>query len=128
MTASGCNMKKCLDTYALVEIHDGNPKFLYLLTDNIVITDITMAEFYGVLYNRFDKLTADYWYRKFQTSCAAVSQEILIHASMMKVDMKKQNISFIDCVGYTFAKENNCSFVTGDKEFEHMKGVEFIKK
>lgn len=121
-------MKKCLDTYALVEIHDANPKFLHLLNDDIIITDFTMAEFYGLLYSRFDKLTADYWHRKFQTFCVSISHQLLIQAAMFKVDLKKQNVSFVDCVGYTFALENHYPFVTGDKEFEHMKNVEFIKK
>ena len=114
--------------YALVEIHDGNPKFTPFLNEEIIITDLTMAEFYGVLYNRFDKITADYWNRKFKTFCVPVSQEILLKAAMLKVDLKKQGVSLIDCVGYTFALENNMDFVTGDKEFEKMKNVQFMKK
>jgi len=37
---------KCLDTYALMEIYNGNPNFTRLLNDDLIITDITMA---GVL-------------------------------------------------------------------------------
>jgi len=118
----------CLDTYALVEMSKENDKFLHLKNYDFVITNMTMAEFYGVLYNRFDKITADYWNRKFKTFCVPVSQEILLKAAMLKVDLKKQGVSLIDCVGYTFALENNMDFVTGDKEFEKMKNVQFMKK
>ena len=44
------------------------------------------------------------------------------------VENKKQNMSFFDCVGYVYARENNIKFVTGDKEFEKKEGVLFIKK
>ena len=56
---------KCLDTYPLVEIHNGNPKFAHLLTEEIVITDLTMTEFYGYLYRKYNKQTADYLHKKF---------------------------------------------------------------
>ena len=55
---------KCLDTYALVEINFGNPNFMPLLTQEIIITDITLTEFYGDIYKKYNLKTADYWYRK----------------------------------------------------------------
>ena len=119
---------KCLDTYALVEIHEQNPKFLSLLNEDIVITDVTMAEFYMILYREHDNITADYWHRKLQTFCQPVPRNILIKAVQLRVDARKQDLSFFDCVGYTFALENNMDFVTGDKEFEKMKNVQFMKK
>lgn len=33
----------------------------------------------------------------------------------------------VDCIGYVYAKENGLRFVTGDKEFEGMENVEFVK-
>lgn len=119
---------KCLDTYALVEIHDQNPKFLPLLQEDIIITDITMAEFYTVLYREYGRLTADHWDRKLQFFCRPVSKEILIKAVQFRVDSRQKSLSFFDAVGYTFACENNMDFVTGDKEFEQMKNVQFMKK
>lgn len=125
--ASGHKMK-CLDTYALVEIHDQNPKFLPLLQEDIIITDITMAEFYMILYREYDRLTADHWERKLQFFCRPVNKEILIKAVQLRVDSRQKNLSFFDCVGYTFACENNMDFVTGDEQFEKMKNVQFMKK
>ena len=40
----------CLDTYALAEIGDGNPKFMEFLNKEFIITDLTLAEYYSVLY------------------------------------------------------------------------------
>jgi len=118
---------KCLDTYALVEINNGNPRFTRLLKGELVITDITMAEFYAILYRTYNLQTADYWHKQLSFFCRPVSREILLKASKFRIDNRKQDLSFFDCVGYIFALENNIPFVTGDKEFQHRKGVEFIK-
>ncbi len=116
-----------LDTYALVEIFNGNPNFAHVLTAEAAITDLTMAEFYSLLYREHGISTADYWNRKLSFYCKPVRRETLLKAVRFRQDNKKQNLSFFDCVGYVFAVENNLTFVTGDKEFEHKDHVEFIK-
>ena len=39
----------------------------------------------------------------------------------------KRNVSMTDCVGYILAKQLGIKFLTGDKEFEHLDNVEFVK-
>lgn len=118
---------KCLDTYALVEIRDGNPNFAHFMNEESIIPDIIMAEFYSILYRKFDQNTADYWHKKLSFLCKPVTREILIKAVRFRADNAKRNLSFFDCVGYIFAIENGMKFVTGDKEFKQLDGVEFIK-
>ncbi len=121
-------MIRCLDTYALIELHNGNQKFTNLLNEKCVITDITMAECYGWLYQKHNLQTADFWHRKLSALCVPVPREIMLKAVRFRIDNKKENLSFFDCVGYVFARENNMRFVTGDREFKDKEGVEFIKK
>ncbi len=118
---------KCLDTYALVGINNENPNFLIYLNENNVITDLTLAEFYGDLYKKYNEKTAEYWFRKLSLLSRSVSKEILIKAMKYKIDNKKQNLSFFDCAGYIFAMENGMNFVTGNREFKDKEGVEFVK-
>ena len=118
---------RCLDAYALVEIHNGNPLFIGLLNEEAVITDVTMAEFYGHLYKKHNAATADYWHRKLSFICKNVPRDTLIKATKFRIDRKEKNLSFSDCVGYVFAAENGMRFVTGDREFRQMQGVEFVK-
>lgn len=117
---------KCLDTYALVEINNGNPKFANMLNEDAAITDMTMAEFYGYLYRKYDLKTADYWHRRLSFLCKPVSRDILIKAMVFRTDNSKHNFSFFDCVGYIFAVENGMEFVTGDREFKDKPQVEFL--
>ncbi len=118
----------CLDTYALVEIAEGNPKFVFLLKEDFVIPSTSLAEFYWVLLKERGKAEADRWSSILLSSTEDVPSSILIDAQGFRYEHKKQKLSFFDCAGYIFARQNNYAFVTGDKEFEGMNGVRFIKK
>lgn len=119
---------KCLDTYALVEISRGNAAFLPYLEEDIIICDLTLAEFYGVILREHNELTAEYWLKKLRVYAQPAVLGILVKASKFRMEHSKERISFFDAVGYLFAKENGHLFVTGDKAFEKMKAVEFMKK
>jgi hypothetical protein len=119
--------KKCLDTYALMEISFGNPNFSSYVNENFVITDLTLVEFYGVLLREQNIQTANYWFKKLKDISVPVGKEILKEAVKFRYDHRKQDISFFDAAGYIFSVVNNILFVTGDKEFEGLPNVEFVK-
>ena len=118
----------CLDTYALVEIALGNEKFTKYFDKQFVIPDLILAEFYGVELRVNNEATADYWYRKLSTYAVPLPKEVMIQGVKFRFTNKEKNLSFFDAAGYVFAKKNGLLFVTGDKEFEGLAGVEFVKK
>jgi predicted nucleic acid-binding protein len=119
---------KVLDTYVLWEIAMGNPKFIKYLDSNFLISDLILSEFYGIILREFNEQTANYWVLKFKCYSQQISLSILLKAVKFRREHAKKNLSFFDAAGYIFAKENNYMFVTGDKEFETLPNVEFIKK
>ena len=121
-------IKRCLDTYVLIEIARSNPKFAEYLNSEFVITDLTLAEFYSVLLREEGENVAEFWFKKLERYSVQVIKEILIEAIKFGHEHKKTNISFFDAVGYIFSIKNGYYFVTGDKEFEKMINVEFKKK
>lgn len=121
-------VKRCLDTYALIEISNGNPKFVNYLNLDFIITDLTLAEFYYVILREHNEQTADYWFKKLEQYAVSVEKSILKEAVKFRYENKKSGISFFDAVGYIFSMKKGCLFVTGDKEFENFKNVEFKKK
>ena len=121
-------VKRCLDTYALVEIAKGNPKFVNYLNSAFVLNDLTLAEFYLVLLREDGEKIADYWFKKLERYSLPVSKELLIEAIKFRYENRKTDISFFDAVGYIFSLKNGYLFVTGDKEFEKFTNVEFKKK
>lgn len=120
--------KKCLDTYALVEIYKANSKFSHYLSSDFVINDLILAEFYLFLLREKDEKTADFWVKKLEPYSVSVSREILIEAIKFRYENRKSDISFFDAVGYVFSIKNGCVFVTGDKEFKNGGNVEFREK
>lgn len=118
---------KCLDTYALVEISNGNKSFEEYITKDFVINDLTLAEFYAVLLRVHGETRADYWFKRLEQYSFRASKEVLIEAVKFRYNHKKQRISFFDAVGYIFSVKNNMLFVTGNNEFEGMASVEFRK-
>ena len=119
---------KYLDTYALIEISKENSSFSEYVNSSIIISDITLAEFYYVVLREEGEPVADYWFKKFEGYSFPVSKEVLIESVKFRQKNKAKNLSFFDAVGYIYALNNNALFVTGDKEFEHMINVEFKKK
>ena len=122
----------CLDTYALVEIAYGNPKFSKYIQEPFIIPDWILGEFYYVWMRKYGEEEADFLIKKTENHSLNVSKEIILKSMKFRYQFKQKNkdsnLSFFDAVGYIFAKENHLIFVTGDKEFEGLGGVEFIKK
>ena len=121
-------IKRCLDTYALIEIAKGNPKFAKYLQLPFIITDLTLAEFYAVLLREEGEAVAEYWFKKLERYALPIDKETLKEAVTFRHHHKKSGISFFDATGYIFSIKNRCLFVTGDKEFENFANVEFKKK
>mgnify|MGYP001587236132 CR=1 FL=1 len=117
----------CLDTYALIEIANGNPSYSRGFSFDFIITDITLAEFYWVLLRDYGMDLAESWLNKLSPYSQEADKSVLINAMKYRHENKKQNLSFFDCVGYIFSTAKGFNFVTGDKEFKDKKGVLFIK-
>ena len=49
------------------------------------------------------------------------------NAMKFRLANKKKKLSYADCIGYQLAKEHGLKFLTGDKEFENLPNVEFVK-
>ncbi len=45
----------------------------------------------------------------------------------LKLKRKGRNISYADAVGYYLALKNKLKFLTGDREFEDLENVEYVK-
>ncbi len=117
----------CLDTYPLVEIFEGNQKFLWILKEPYVVPELTLAEFYGILYREKGVEEAKQWIQKLLPFAVQTSFSTLLKAVEFRHEQKKQNFSFFDAVGYLTAIQYNALFLTGDQAFKKMPHVKFIR-
>lgn len=53
--------------------------------------------------------------------------EWIKEAMEFRVEWKDRNVSMTDCISYIMSKKLGIKFLTGDKEFEKLDNVEFVK-
>ena len=81
---------------------------------------------YGLML-LYGKQEADKYYDQFAKFCVDFDDKIIKIANEFKMLHKTKKLSYIDCLGYVIAKSMNVLFLTGDKGFENIENVEYVK-
>lgn len=113
------------DTYAFFEIINGNQNYKPYADIEFVTTIFNLAELNYNLKKEKDKKIVDEYTDKYSKFIVEVSIEDIKKA--MDLKSTKRNLSIPDAVGYTVAKRLGMKFLTGDKDFEGMNNVEFVR-
>ena len=120
-------MKYFFDSYAVVEIIKGNPSYAKYTQEEVVLAIFNLAEIYWSSLNRLGEEAAEDIYRQYKPSLIDINDDVLKNAMKFRRHRKHKNFSYADCIGYCLALQNNLKFLTGDKAFEGMDNVEFVK-
>lgn len=115
------------DTYAVIEILDGNKSYEPYKKYEVVITIFNLSEIYYHCLLEYSFEEANEIYSRYKDAVEDIDDETLKEAMRFRKEHKKRKISYTDSIGYVYAKRNNMKFLTGDKEFEGMNNVEFVK-
>lgn len=116
------------DTYALFEVLKKNPAYRPYVTDVAVVTTrLNLMELYYGLLIRYGETTAESAYAGFMQNVVDVDDETIKEAMRFKASAKRQGLSYVDCVGYALARRLNIRFLTGDKQFEQLQNVEWVR-
>ena len=114
------------DTYAIMEVIDGNEDYLGYLDSDFVINNFIFAELSYNLFRDKDK-NARKHLDSYAQHIASVKPEWIEEAMQFRLKWKDRGVSITDCIGYIMALKLGVKFLTGDKEFEKMNNVEFVK-
>ncbi len=115
------------DTYALIEIIEGNEKYQDYLDKKIIINDFIFAEFcYVLIRGRYPNI--DKYLGRCMKYIIHVNPNVIKSAMAFRYQNRKNRISMTDCISYFMARQLGIKFLTGDKEFENLENVEFVKK
>jgi uncharacterized protein len=115
------------DTYAIIELLEGNPNYKQFLRERVVTSVMNIGEFYWTVIREKGREQADMVLEKLQPELLDIDRETMIEAMQFRFEHRKQKMSMIDCIGYILAKKHRLKFLTGDKEFENVENVEFVK-
>ncbi len=121
-------MNYFFDTYAIIELIKGNPKYEFVKDQTIVTGVMNVAEVYYALLLENSKDIVDTIIKKCNFHFIIVSPEIAIESAVLRYKYKKSELSYIDCVGYILSLHNHLIFLTGDKGFQNLDNVTFVPK
>ena len=121
-------MSYYVDTYAMIEIVRGNPKYEKYVDEKLFTTLYNLFEFYYVLIRDYNEEVGKKYYNIFNKLLVDIKDEYIFEASKFKLNNSKKRLSYVDCLGYIISLNLNIRFLTGDKEFENLENVEFVKK
>jgi len=114
------------DTYALIEIVKGNTNYSSFTEKTMITSVVNLSEFYFCLLKELTEKEANESLAKFTFEFLEISPKNAINAAIVRKMLKKRSVSYIDCIGYSVAKENGLKFLTGDPAFKDQENVEFI--
>lgn len=115
------------DTYAVIALLDGQPSYAPYIDKEVVLTIFNLAELHFITLKNFGPAKAREVYHQFQDCAAEPDPEDIFAAMEFRLTNKSRNMSITDCIGYIYAKRHGLLFLTGDKEFQHLENVEFVK-
>lgn len=115
------------DTYAIIEILNGNPAYDSYADANFVFTKLNFFELYYHLLKTQETATATYFLQNYAPFIADFDERVVILAAEFRFAYKKQDLSMTDCIGYILAQQLGIPFLTGDNKFADKPGVKFVK-
>ncbi|MEK6956016.1 MAG: PIN domain-containing protein [Nanoarchaeota archaeon] len=115
------------DTYAIIEVLKFNKNYQNYLDYEIVTTKLNLFELYYKLFREKGEIVAKTALQKYSNCILDFDNNVIEEAAKMRFMFKKQDMSMVDCIGYIKAKQLGIKFLTGDKQFEFLPDVEFVK-
>ncbi len=115
------------DSYALIAIVLGNENYSNYIHAIALTTKLNLFEVFYALLRDLGKESADEFLDTYRGLVVDFNNDIIKEAAQLRLTNKKRDMSMTDCMGYCLAKQWGVKFLTGDKEFEHMENVEFVK-
>lgn len=115
------------DSYAFFEILKANKNYTKYTEVEIITTKLNLFELYlGTVREKSEteaREVLDLYYQ----FAVDFDKKTIEEAAKLKNQLNKRDVSMTDCIGYTMAKQLGIKFLTGDKEFENLENVEFVK-
>lgn len=119
--------KRFADTYALMEIAYGSPHYAKYKDAHLVTSVFHLAEFFYSLLRLYGERAARAYFTIWRRRMEVVTDTALQEAMRYRLQRKRDDLSYADCVGYAMAKELGIPFLTGDRKFEGIENVEYVE-
>ena len=115
------------DSYALVEIMNGNENYNEYKLAGMIFTKMNLFEVYYALLRKLGQQQADSFLYSYSFYIIDYDETVIQDAALFRSSYSKRNISMVDAIGYILAKRWVVKFLTGDQQFADLENVEYVK-
>ena len=120
-------MKYFFDSYAIIELSEKGPSYDKYQGFEIITSVLNIGEIYQLILRKKGKEAADSWFKDTNFRLLEITPEIITEAAYFRHLNKKNDFSLPDAVGYKLSLKHSLKFLTGDRQFEGLSNVEFVK-
>lgn len=114
------------DIYELIEIAKGYENYReYLESAEVITRRLNLIELYYAILRDFNATRAREHYSFYKTFTIDIPDDTIFEA--MEFRRGHSDLSYVDCIGYKIAEKEGVKFLTGDKDFQDLKNVEFVR-
>ncbi len=115
------------DSYAIIALAESDPAYDKYQGIEVVTSVLNIGEIYQIILRKQGKGQADNWFEKINFRLLEITSEIIVESVYFRHLHKKDDVSLPDAVGYKLSLKHSLKFLTGDRQFENMHNVEFVK-
>lgn len=119
------------DSYAVIEILKGNRHYLpYLGSGQLLTSEFNICEVAFAVCRDYPESSSYVMkeIRKIITLVPTTDEDYCSGAFLKRSPVNRgKKLSTIDCVGYAVSRRLDIPFLTGDREFESLDHVEFVR-
>lgn len=118
------------DSYAIIEIARGNPKYRQFSRAEGVTSVLNLLEVFYILAQAGEPSLARSTFESGQASAVQFPASLVPVAATFRLGVcgaTGRRFSYIDALGYTYSRESGYDFLTGAEEFEGFEGVRFVR-
>ncbi|MBI4181529.1 MAG: PIN domain-containing protein [Candidatus Aenigmarchaeota archaeon] len=115
------------DTYALIEVAKGSPSYRPYRGVQAITTKLHLLELYFAFCRERQREQGKRLFGELSGICIAIPDEVLLTAAEMRLAFLKQDLSYVDCIGYMLSRHLGIRFLTGDSKFRDKEQVAFVQ-
>jgi uncharacterized protein len=119
------------DTYALIELLKGNPRYEKYSHEYLIATEFNILELTYALFREFGRDETARIVKSIRENIEILPTDDsdYLDASEFRKSANKtgKKLSLIDALGYSCSHKQRIKFLTGDREFVEMENVEYTK-
>ena len=115
------------DSYAIIELLNGNPDYRKYSGETIIATSLNLGEVYSAYLRKGRERVFFRAVDRLGIEILPLTTEDCYRAMRFRYENRTKNYSYVDSIGYTLARHREMTFLTGDKDFRGVAGVEWVK-